>query len=591
MRVLQPAPHCAAHILPTFLLTYVFLWLTPIPAAGDAGVLALRVADGEPAAVQPGALVDVVLEQRALTMPVQGYQTFVRFAPQRLTFANGQYTDLPYPIWFIDPITATDTGRIELAAAINVFAGQEPTMDDADLATLTFVANDVEGTTQVDFCPPPPPSQLTGAEGQALVPRLLESGTIFIDGTPPTLIPPPTALLACLSQLPPPAADAEEFMARGGIIGDNSLPLLDVHLTLLDESTVWQPDCARLPTRIERTYQVTDAAGNVATGTRVLDVDDVAPPTIDELPRDVEVVVPPGTPAAAATWTPPTATDGCGPVVTTTTHTPGSMFPAGATPVTYTFTDACGHSTSCSFDVRVVNELMVTIALSPTVPGELVRCVEFELWSCDRSAASKVREELIFRDGVATATLYIPSGDYTCIHARDPLHTLTRTDPNLVIVGPRYAAIFTQERALPLGNLNGDAWIDVLDFGVFINAYGLLTDDVESDCTFDDPHADLDGDGRVDTHDFVLLFFNHGLGNDPGCCAARQDTSHPLDAITTDELQRRGLHKLVRCDVNGDGWLDIADVVAVLNGASPAEVVPQSTTSLPRNRNRARPNY
>ncbi len=63
-----------------------------------------------------------------------------------------------------------------------------------------------------------------------------------------------------------------------------------------------------------------------------------------------------GTDSAVVSWTPPTAAEPqcCpGPVTRTSDHQPGDTFPIGVTPVTYTFTDACGTTTVCTFTVTV----------------------------------------------------------------------------------------------------------------------------------------------------------------------------------------------------------------------------------------------
>src|SRR5262249_49004879 len=49
-----------------------------------------------------------------------------------------------------------------------------------------------------------------------------------------------------------------------------------------------------------------------------------------------------------------TATDNCtNPVNVQKNHSPGDLFPVGTTQVVYTFTDATGNPTTCSFNVTV----------------------------------------------------------------------------------------------------------------------------------------------------------------------------------------------------------------------------------------------
>jgi hypothetical protein len=59
---------------------------------------------------------------------------------------------------------------------------------------------------------------------------------------------------------------------------------------------------------------------------------------------------------AAATWTPPTATDNCTTTPTvTSSHNSGAIFPIGTTTVTYTATDAKNNRSTCVFTVTVTN--------------------------------------------------------------------------------------------------------------------------------------------------------------------------------------------------------------------------------------------
>jgi hypothetical protein len=65
-----------------------------------------------------------------------------------------------------------------------------------------------------------------------------------------------------------------------------------------------------------------------------------------------------------ATWTPPTDASNCPNTTVTTDHQPGSSFPVGTTPVTYTFTNGSGTWT-CTFNVTVVNNTSCAIAVTP----------------------------------------------------------------------------------------------------------------------------------------------------------------------------------------------------------------------------------
>ena len=113
------------------------------------------------------------------------------------------------------------------------------------------------------------------------------------------------------------------------------------------------------------TLTVTDGQGNTAQCTTSVTVRDVIPPTLTACPQNITVTGGPNC-TGTATWTPPTATDNCGATLTGT-HTPGQVFPAGTTTVTYTATDGSGNSVTCSFTVTVTDTQVPTITCPPNM--------------------------------------------------------------------------------------------------------------------------------------------------------------------------------------------------------------------------------
>uniref|UniRef100_UPI002FDD5AFF HYR domain-containing protein n=1 Tax=Ohtaekwangia sp. TaxID=2066019 RepID=UPI002FDD5AFF len=97
------------------------------------------------------------------------------------------------------------------------------------------------------------------------------------------------------------------------------------------------------------TYTAQDAAGNSATCSFTVTVNDNTAPVITGCPADINLTTD-ATCQAIATWTPPTASDNCSATLTST-HNPGDAFPTGSTTVTYTATDGAGNVTTCSFHV------------------------------------------------------------------------------------------------------------------------------------------------------------------------------------------------------------------------------------------------
>ncbi len=108
---------------------------------------------------------------------------------------------------------------------------------------------------------------------------------------------------------------------------------------------------------------------------------DTQAPVVSGCPSDITLTVPAGTSNATASWIPPTATDDCGGVTSTSTHNPGDSFPLGTTTVTYTFTDGAGNSVPCEFDVTITADPSMGGA-SLTIIGDEVDCGDNTLEIC-----------------------------------------------------------------------------------------------------------------------------------------------------------------------------------------------------------------
>ncbi|XP_072017009.1 hyalin-like [Amphiura filiformis] len=119
-------------------------------------------------------------------------------------------------------------------------------------------------------------------------------------------------------------------------------------------------------------YNISDVAGNMATCTFNVIVQaagDTTPPTITFCPSDVTVEVKSGITSAVATWIEPTATDNVTLVNLSTvmSHTSGTTFNLGTTPVVYNISDAAGNMATCTFNVIVT-------AAGDTTPPTIIFC-------------------------------------------------------------------------------------------------------------------------------------------------------------------------------------------------------------------------
>lgn len=115
------------------------------------------------------------------------------------------------------------------------------------------------------------------------------------------------------------------------------------------------------------TYTATDGAGNTATCSFTVTVNDTENPTLVGLPSNMTVPTSAGSCSAIASWTAPTGSDNCSGVTVTQTAglASGATFPLGTTAVTYTATDASGNTATGSFNVTVVDNIAPTFSNCP----------------------------------------------------------------------------------------------------------------------------------------------------------------------------------------------------------------------------------
>lgn len=341
----------------------------------------------------------------------------------------------------------------------------------------------------------------------------------------------------------------------------------------LGQPAPYEPDCCTDPLRI-----------------------DDGEPTI-ECPESVEVDPAPGHLDATVTWDPITLTDGCDGEVTrvcTATHSHGvdisdlieggGTFPSGLAEFECVATDSCGYQATCRWHVLVstMNTLRTEIHLSPEIVDDaLLRCIEFELFSSCMEDPEVTERTIEFGGpfnlpGHAKGVEFeIPAGQYYCLTARDPLHTL-RSVADVDPQNDEYIAIFKGDpyfggNWLIGGNLDGNRVIDVLDVATYMDE-SLTTVDPDTPCGTRGPHADINGDGLVDQFDWSFIQTNWLSADRESCCpdhtAAEPPT--PITDISVKELARMGLGHLDVADLNHDGRVNSEDIAAYMNGVRPS---------------------
>ena len=110
-------------------------------------------------------------------------------------------------------------------------------------------------------------------------------------------------------------------------------------------------------------YEVVDISGNTSVCSFTVTVIDVEAPLITGCPADMTIFTSePNQCEVKVDWTQPTATDNCPGTLLTQDYFSGEEFPFGTTTVTYTATDNAGNTTTCSFNITVVDMVNPTVS-------------------------------------------------------------------------------------------------------------------------------------------------------------------------------------------------------------------------------------
>ena len=437
----------------------------------------------------------------------------------------------------------------EVAGTIDYLVGENPgtictgEMNPATIATLTFLAIGECKTDGVCFRPHNPPTRLGAATGEEVCPK----GHVRPDGS--------------CGLLDNPIADP---CCTGEFSIDSTAPVV--------------------------TCPVVDTFGNAE---------------CNKVTRNV-------------TWGPITATDNCDgdlPVNCTITHNGGwdvsglldggGDFPPGVTEIDCTTVmDRCDNASDCAFMVvnSGQNGLHVDVELSPTMdPGPLLRGIEFEVSECDAANPETVTgcADVNFGfpknvPGHGEFQAKLPPGNWMCIEAWDPLHTLkatcTLTCEDMEDKGSVWYASYKGTKDLSdtchwlvNGNLNGldldgHGRIDILDYVTYLAA--IANDPIpgaNTPCGTVGPHGDINGDGIVNLMDFSFILLNMFNMDKAGCDAVCfpsadiADIAPPRDSISVRELTDMGFGREARAaDIDGDGDVTMKDMGLYWNGAQAA---------------------
>src|SRR5260221_38644 len=113
------------------------------------------------------------------------------------------------------------------------------------------------------------------------------------------------------------------------------------------------------------TLTATDAAGNASSCSFTITLKDNVAPVISGCPANISVSAGASSCSAIVNWTIPTASDNCSIGSFTSNHNSGDTFPVGITTVTYNAVDGAGNSATCSFTVKVIENVAPVITNCP----------------------------------------------------------------------------------------------------------------------------------------------------------------------------------------------------------------------------------
>lgn len=345
------------------------------------------------------------------------------------------------------------------------------------------------------------------------------------------------------------------------------------------------------------TTRLSDTRGKPVTFTRrcsgVLVINGTPPALV--CPPSVAVNADPTRTTATIRWAAPSATsqcDGALPMVCSGVHTSGvnmspftgggGVFPSGIAQFECHTFDSCGGPGTCAWtvEVRRQNAVEVDLELSPRMSTDprlqpLTRCIEFQFFSNCVESPAVVRESIAFglpfnlTAHAANVQIKAPAGQFACVTARDPLHTL-RSVSDLVVADGKYHAVFKGDpffggNWLINGNLNGDDVIDILDFGTLLDQY-LSQLPPDATCELAERNADINGDGLVDALDLSFIAMNFLDADKDSCCpdAVASLRRAPLTSISVEEAAQRGVRNAARADLNGDGVIDLQDMAELM---------------------------
>jgi hypothetical protein len=225
--------------------------------------------------VQPGENVVIDMNAYNLQQMVNGCQALIGYSSAffnagSVAAGGGVWTELIYQSW-------ATSGELDTAIGVQL-TGATGTAADGKVAVITMTAKDHEGTTHVVFRPDGANGYVTmfsDLNADPILPSKVDSLTIVVDGTAPVMDCPPDVVVSTDSG----ACEASSVALGALVVTDN---LAGVESITHDAPAVFPKGETIV------TWKATDRAGNEATCTQKVTVNDTEAPAIT-CPADTSI--------------------------------------------------------------------------------------------------------------------------------------------------------------------------------------------------------------------------------------------------------------------------------------------------------------
>jgi len=186
---------------------------------------------------------------------------------------------------------------------------------------------------------------------------------VVSDSQSPTLSCPPTIIVNCLNEVPPPYVNMAEYLAAGGTVTDND-GINPASFALLSQTS----NGLSCPEVITRVYTIADINNNFGTCSQLIIVDDTISPLFTNFPANITVSCN-DVPETATIGTDVTASDNCDPNVIinfeSEVRTNGTCNGTYSIARTWKATDDCGNFTTKTQTINVQDNTAPVISALP----------------------------------------------------------------------------------------------------------------------------------------------------------------------------------------------------------------------------------